>query len=385
MSNEIIDNLSLTHERLKQFLPAKKRPYFNSIKTDNLRGLLLYGSRGVGKTTFLLDASKDKDFLYLSADNPLIAPLSLYDLVRGIFNRGYSGVVIDEVHYANHWSNNLKALYDDFPDRVIWISSSSNLVLKKGIADLSRRFVQFRMPLLSFREYLYLTQDILLEPINLFNPDRSVITKLKDINVMKLFHDYLSEGIRPIFTEGEYCKRLRGILEKSIYSDIPFYVSSIQDNHLRLMNAVIGHLLMSPVPTLNVSGMCSEWGLSKEKLYNLLVAMEKTEIIRIVKKQGKAQNYSKGAKIFLADPSFYFCFGGNKGTAREAFVVFSLSELYTITACKHEPDCDYLINDKKIEVGGKSKKAKEADYVIRDDIDVPYGNKIPLWMVGLVF
>lgn len=385
MFGEIIDNLELTHERLKQYLPARKRPFYANIQTKNTRGLLLYGPRGVGKTTFLLDATKDRNFLYLSADNPLISSLALYELVKNIFSRGYEGVVIDEIHYTNNWSRHLKSLYDDYPDRAIWVSDSSNLILKRAIADLSRRFVQYKMPMLSFREYLYLTADVYLDPVDIFNPDKSIITKLKDINVMRLFHNYLSEGMRPIFMEGEYCKRLMGILEKTIYSDIPFYVPSVQDNHLRLMNAIIGHLLISPVPTLNVSGMCSEWALSKEKLYNLLIAMEQSDLIRIVKKHGQPQTYSKGAKIFLSDPSFYFCFGGNKGTAREAFVVFSLSELYTITACKHELDCDYIIDGKKIEVGGRNKKAKDADYVIRDDIDLPYANKIPLWMVGLAF
>jgi len=383
--SEIIDNIELTNERLKQYLPHKKRLFFNNLQIDNMRGVLLYGPRGVGKTTFLLDKIKDRNFLYFSADNPIIASLPLYELVRGIFNRGYSGVVIDEIHFSNQWSQHLKSIYDDFPDHMIWISDSSNLILKKGVADLSRRFVQYRMPMLSFREYIYLIEEILLDPIDIFNPDKAVFVELKKINVMKLFNIYISEGIRPIFMEGQYCNRLMGILEKSIYSDIPFYVPSIQDNHLKLMNAVIGHLLTSPVPTLNVSGMCSEWGVSKEKLYNLLITMEQSELIRIIKKHGKHQIYSKGAKIFLSDPSFYYCFNGNKGSAREAFAVFSLSERYNVTACKNEADCDYMIDGKKIEVGGKGKKIKNADYVIRDDIDVPFGNKIPLWMVGMVF
>ncbi len=30
-------------------------------------------------------------------------------------------------------------------------------------------------------------------------------------------------------------------------------------------------------------------------------------------------------------------------------------------------------------------KVKKADFVIRDDIDVPVGNKMPMWLVGMVF
>lgn len=237
----------------------------------------------------------------------------------------------------------------------------------------------------SFREYLYLTKGVMIEPVDLFNIDKSIFNKLKNINVLKSFNDYLTEGIRPFFIEGEYCLRLKGILEKSIYNDIPFYVPSVQDNHLKLVNAIIGHLLTSPVPTLNVSGMCIEWGVSKEKLYNLAITMEQSELIRIIKKEGQHHKYSKGAKISLSDPSCYYCFNGNIGSAREAFVSFALSERYNITACRNESNCDYIVNDKTIEVGGKSKSAKNADYVIMDNIDVPFGNKIPLWIAGMVF
>lgn len=383
--NAVIDQIELTTERLKRYLPDRKRLAFKNLDVSGLRGVLLYGSRGVGKTTFLISQIADKNFLYFSADNPLVASMSLYELLRWIYSRGYSGVVVDEVHFANQWSVHLKAFYDDFPDFCIWASDSSNLILRKAVSDLSRRFVQYRMPMLSFREYLYLTEGLELEPLDIFSFDRQALSSLNSVNVLKLFHDYLHEGIRPVFFEKEYCKRMAGILEKSIYHDMPFYVPSIQENHLRLMNAIIGHLLLSPVPTLNVSGMCSEWGVSKDKLYNLLIAMEQAELIRIIKQEGKEKTYSKGAKIFISDPSIYYCFNGNLGSAREAFVTFSLSERYKLAACKDETLCDYVVDGKRVEVGGHAKKVKKADFVIRDDIDVPVGNKIPMWMIGMVF
>ena len=91
-----------------------------------------------------------------SADNPKIIGEPLYDLVSSVFMLGYEGVIIDEIHYASNWSIHLKALYDDYPGKIIWISDSSSLVLRDGKADLSRRYVAIQMPLMSFREFLYL-------------------------------------------------------------------------------------------------------------------------------------------------------------------------------------------------------------------------------------
>ena len=384
--DKVIEQFELTLERLKTYLPEKKRPFYKSIQIDEIRGALVYGLRGVGKTTFLIDkiTSSKKNFLYFSADHPLISSLPLYDIVSAIFKKGYDGVVIDEIHHANKWSEHVKAIYDDYPNKTVWISDSSNLILKKSVADLSRRFVQFRIPLMSFREYIFLTQDILIDPTDPFDMDRSVLIKLKNTNILKLFADYINGGIRPIFTEGEYCSRLKGLLEKSIYYDIPFYVSSIQDNHLRVMSAIIGHLINAPIPTISVSNMCNEWDLGKEKLYSLLYVMERSELINIVRKPGKF-TYTKGAKIFLSDPSMYSCFKGNLGSAREAFVVMCLKEKYKVFACKYEKECDFVVNGIKIEVGGRSKKSKDADFVVSDEIDFPVRNKIPLWMLGLLY
>ena len=383
--NEVLTLTEETHRRLRLSLPERLRPYYEKVDIDKVRTVLVYGQRGAGKTTFLLYRSKDRPFLYLSADNPLIMTFPLYEVVKEVFKRGYEGVVIDEVHFAKDWSLHLKALHDDYPDRYIWASGSSSLLLKKGVADLSRRFVQIRIPLLSFREFLYLKTGILEEPVDIFNLKDEDLKLVKKVNVMGLFREYVSSGTRPIFFEGEYCNRIQGIVEKTIFYDVPFYLPSVQSNHLRLMNAVIGHLINSPIPTVNVSKLCSEWHVGKEKLYQLLSVMEAVELLKVVKRKGDRSVYSKGAKILINDPSVYHCFNGNLGTAREAFAVFALSERYEVYASSKEEDYDYLVDGKKMEVGGKRKEPKSADFVISDDLELPVRNRIPMWLLGMVW
>ena len=383
--NEVISLLEETHQRLKLSLPERTRPIYDSIEIDKVRTALVYGQRGAGKTTFLLYRSKGKPFLYISADNPLVIAHPLYEVVREVFKRGYEGVLIDEVHHARDWSLHLKALYDDYPDKYIWASGSSSLLIKKGVADLSRRFVQIRIPLLSFREFLHLKVGVLPDPIDVFNVHEKDLRLVREVNVLRLFREYVSSGTRPIFFEGEYCERIKGIVEKMIFNDVPFYLPSIQSNHLRLMSAVIGHLISSPVPTVNVSKLCSEWHIGKEKLYQLLSVMEAIELLRIVRRRGDKSHYSKGAKMLINDPSVYHCFKGNLGTAREAFVVFALSERYDVYASPREEEFDYFVNGKKLEVGGKRKETKSADFVVSDDIELPVRNRIPMWLLGMVW
>jgi hypothetical protein len=99
VNNVAIDQLEIIMERRLAALPGILRPY-TALPKELPRGLVLTGQRGVGKTTFLLHHLREKNFLYLSADNPLLATFPLDDTVHDIYMRGYDGVAIDEVHYA---------------------------------------------------------------------------------------------------------------------------------------------------------------------------------------------------------------------------------------------------------------------------------------------
>ena len=48
-------------------------------------------------------------------------------------------------------------------------------------------------------------------------------------------------------------------------------------------------------------------------------------------------------------------------------------------------ECDYVVKNLKIEIGGKNKKPKNADLVVSDEIDLPVKNKIPLYILGLLY
>lgn len=82
----------------------------------------------------------------------------------------------------------------------------------------------------------------------------------------------------------------------------------------------------------------------------------------------------------------YAALGGHKGNLRESFVV-SMAKFagYKVFACKDEREGDFVINDLIVEVGGKHKKQKEADFVVRDDIEFASGNVLPLWSLGFLY
>lgn len=393
MDTRPILELEIVMQRRLAALPSSIRPF--TMEHPRLpRAIMLTGPRGVGKTTFLLHHIQDRRILYFSADTPIIAGRPMYDLVKSIFLAGYEGVIIDEVHFAKDWSLHLKALYDDFPSNSMWISDSSSLVLRSGIGDLSRRYLPIQMPLLSFREFLYLETGKLYPPQDPFiRPKELPVGPTPAL--LSAFRKYRSVGTRPFYNEGDFQDRLLTVLDKTLYSDIPFFLPGVTDGNLRLMKAIVGTLGNAVIPRLQVRSLCADWGIGSDKLYRLLEVMESVGILRIVRIENDTKAKSVGEKIFFSDPALYSALNGDMGTAREALVaMLCTGAQWKVEASRRETESDFVISGaasngeaKKysIEVGGTSKKPKHADFVIRDDTDYPAGNAIPLWLLGFMY
>lgn len=79
----------------------------------------------------------------------------------------------------------------------------------------------------------------------------------------------------------------------------------------------------------------------------------------------------------------------NIGTVRETFAVNQLSHAHLVEYGKSKGD--FLVDGKfTFEVGGADKDyAQIADvpnsYILADDMEYPYGHKLPLWMVGFLY
>jgi predicted AAA+ superfamily ATPase len=147
------------------------RSLIDTIRWD-ARLIGLKGARGVGKTTLILQYIKqnlpiDKSTLYVSLDNIWFAENTLSALTDQFVKRGGKFLFLDEVHKYPNWSQELKNIYDDYPELKVVFTGSSMLDILNARADLSRRALSFTMQGLSYREYLMLVHGIDLPVLTL--------------------------------------------------------------------------------------------------------------------------------------------------------------------------------------------------------------------------
>ena len=125
--------------------------------TSKNRLVGLIGQRGVGKTTLLLQYLKQNfkalEYLYFSADDVYIINSSIYDIADEFVRLGGK-------HKYQNWANEIKTIYDSFPELIIRFSGSSMLNILNEKFDLSRRCVISYVKPLSFREFLKLSENI---------------------------------------------------------------------------------------------------------------------------------------------------------------------------------------------------------------------------------
>ena len=301
---QTLEMMRIVQNRLSASVSNPDRPwrgFFFFFLNSSERGILLYGPRGTGKTTYLLRVAEATKGIYLSVDHPTLSVRPLFEWVEALFQRGTTHLYLDEIHHAVDWSRSLKALYDSYPDCFIRASGSCSLLLSSGISDLSRRFIGIHLPYLSFREYLVLMG---LPDFGIINPLNNNTDWMHPIldkhNILALFESYITTGMRPIFIEGveNYSTKVIQVARKTIEADIPYIVPHLGTNHFRLMNAILGYLSQSDIPVLQVNSLCMEWNVGKEKLYSLLHAMEQTGLLRIIRKNTDHYTMSVGSKFF---------------------------------------------------------------------------------------
>jgi uncharacterized protein len=389
------------YEKYAQTNVKTIREFAETIDWDN-RLIGIKGSRGVGKTTLLLQYIKknhkpDNKTLYVSLDHFWFTENRLYHLADNFYKQGGKLLAIDEVHRYPDWSVEIKNIYDDFPDLKIIFTGSSLLHIEKARGDLSRRAVIYQMPGLSFREFLNFQTgnkflSVSLDEI-LKNHIEFAISVTEKIKPLEFLPDYLNYGYYPFYLENinSFHQKLNEAVLTVLEVDIPQF-ESIQTSNIILLKRLL-QVIASSVPFKpNMQSLSQRTGISLNTLKNYLQYLNNARIISLLYSTSKGINsLSKPEKIYLQNPNLISNLGNenkNTGTLRETFFMMNVTEKHQAEIA--EP-ADFLVNGKfTFEIGGKNKgqnqiKNTPDSYIVKDDIGIGNNNIIPLWMFGFLY
>jgi uncharacterized protein len=385
---------------LLQGIDNKFRRFLHDQINWNLRMIAIKGPRGAGKTTLMLQHLKYdieiEKALYVTADHIWFYKHNLLDTALKWFQYGGEYLFIDEVHKYPNWSRELKNIYDGIPKLKVVFSASSALDIYRGQADLSRRVITYSLPGLSFREYLSFTgigdfQVIGLSEIQDGQLDfnRRITDQFRPL---PLFNQYLKTGYLPIFAEGtlEYWPKLEQIINAVVDIDLA-YIASYNAGTAVKVKKLLGVIAESAPFKPNISALSSKLEITRDRILENIYQLNDARLLNILSVQGKGvSRLQKPDKIFLENTNFSFAINPkpDQGNLRETFL---LNQLINAGYEVFEPvNGDFLVNGITIEVGGKNKSGRQLKQeknalIAADDIEVGWGNKIPLWLFGFLY
>jgi hypothetical protein len=398
-----MEELFNRYQRISQKIQTDFVRSFMQEVNWNARLIGIKGARGVGKTTLLLQYLKINFTdnialtLYVSLDSFAFRGKTLLGLADEFVRNGGKHLFLDEVHKYPNWAQELKNIYDDYSELQIVFTGSSLLEILNSRADLSRRVVIYHMQGLSFREFIMLETGIYFTPITLESilKDHLHLAGLINakIKVFPHFEKYLKQGYYPFYREelDLYEQRVEEVINMMLEIELPLLRGMDIGLVPKIKQLLV--IISESVPFVpNIVNLSQKIEIHRTTLMSYLFYLQELGLTYHLLKEARGSvRLQKPAKIYLENTNLMYVlssFSANRGNVRETFFANQVGYKHKISF--HEKT-DFLVdNTYAFEIGGKDKSKKqitgiENAYIVSDEIEYGYQNKIPIWLFGFLY
>ena len=309
------------------------RYLYSQINWNN-RLIGIVGSRGVGKTTMLLQHIRQNydiatgEVLYASLDNLWFSTHTLVDLADEFYKSGGKVLFLDEVHKYDGWAREIKNIYDSYPELKVVFTGSSMLDIYRSGADLSRRAIKYTLYGMSLREFLLYEHGIKIEPLTLEEVLKNhvgIAAEIgRQIRPLAVLREYLKYGYFPYYKEDKegYFSRLAETVNTVIEVDLPATID-IEFPTIAKIKKLFSVVADSVPFTPNISQLAMQVGTTRPSLLTYLEALGRAQAILMVDKEAQGtKRLVKPEKIYLGNPNYAYAFANRKadtGNLRETF------------------------------------------------------------------
>lgn len=377
---------------------TRKRLLYNDLdKTAGRHFVGIVGPRGAGKTVLLKQLLLEWDnSFYISLDTTISE--NIFDIAKYLHKSlKIEILLLDEIHFQENYDGELKKIFDFLGLKVVFTSSVA-LAMAQSAFDLSRRVKLLKLPLFSFREYIWFHADILLPPLGL----EDIVERNwsgDHLRYSYYFDEYLKGGLLPFsLEEPDPLPLLENILQKIIQRDIPS-IASLMIDEISLIEKTLKFIGKSSVDGINYSSISRNIGITKYKAASYISLLSQALVLHIIFPKGT--NVMREPKVLFSPPyrllfnDYEYAIGG----LREDFCVEMLAnakiECHYLKSTRGSKTPDFLVRDRQgdivFEVGGKGKGRSqfkgikiERKIILAHD-DKTEGLRRPLFLLGYLY
>lgn len=391
-----MDTFYRTHKYLIEHVqtPVQRQLMSEINWKDRLIGIK--GSRGVGKTTFLLEYAKQKfgtehSCQYVNLNNFYFTKNSLVEFAEKFYKEGGKTLLIDQVFKDENWSKNLRTIYDNFPGLQVVFTGSSVMRLKEENPDLSGVVKSYNLRGFSFREFINLTAgtdfpvyklDELLANHEMIAS--TIIQKVKPLNYVK---DYRHHGFYPFYLEKRnFSENLLKTMNMMIEVDI-LLIKQIDLKYLPKIRKLL-YLLGQEAPFApNISLLSKEIEISRATVMNYLKYLKDARLIDLLYPVGECFP-KKPSRIYLHNTNLMYVLQDevNEQTLCETFFYNTVHKDNKVN--KGKKNGQFILNglhNFQVCCGKKTGKNSQGIWYVLNGIEKGRDNVIPLWLFGFLY
>ena len=386
-----------THSYLVEHTNAPVRRDLMDEIDWNDRLIGIKGTRGVGKTTFLLQYAKEKfgtdhSCLFINMNNFYFSKYTLVEFAAEFVKRGGKVLLIDQVFKYPEWSHDLRACYEMFPTLKIIFTGSSVMRLKEENPELSGIVKVYYLRGFSFREYLNLqsgncfrahTLQEILE-----NHEQIAKTILRNVKPLDYFQDYLHHGFYPFFLEKRnFSENLLKTMNMMIEVDI-LLIKQIELKYLSKIKKLLYLLAVDGPKAPNVSQLASDIQTSRATVMNYIKYLADARLINLVYPKGE-EFPKKPSKIMMHNSNLMYSIYPVKVEEQDVLETFFANSLWKDHKIhKGDKNASFMVDEvmpfKICPEGTKIKNNPDVTYALQK-AEIGRGNQIPLWMFGFLY
>ena len=392
-----------THKYLVEHTDAPvRRALMDEIDwSDRLIGIK--GTRGVGKTTFLLQYAKenfgadDRKCLYVNMNNFYFQGRGIADFAADFYNRGGAVLRIGQEWQQAEWRWALSMWAAKCAGGIIVFTGSSVMRLKDENPELNGIVNSYNLRGFSFREFLnlltgsslpvYSFDDILEHHVDIAT---NIIGECSD--VPEYFLSYLHHGFYPFFLEHRnFEENLLKTMNMMTEVDI-LLIKQIELKYLTKIKKLFYLLALDVAKAPNISNLAHDISTSRATVMNYIKYLSDARLINMIYNPGD-EFPKKPAKIMMHNPNLLYAIYPIVARTQEVMETFFVNTLWKDHKVHQAgKDACYIVDDdcrcRIVDASGTSRLRNTAKTIYAEyntPNGIGYDNHIPLWLFGLLY